>query len=55
MANVDADLAGPDTGRRLVAYARRHRFDVVDLPVPDDPDLVERHLTRIVEQVRAEA
>jgi alkanesulfonate monooxygenase SsuD/methylene tetrahydromethanopterin reductase-like flavin-dependent oxidoreductase (luciferase family) len=54
MANVDADLVAPDTGHRLVDYARRHRFGVVDLTVPDDADLVERHLSRIVEQVRAD-
>ena len=55
MANTDTDLADPDAGRRLADFARRHRFDVVDLPVPNDPDLVESHLTRIVEQVRAES
>jgi alkanesulfonate monooxygenase SsuD/methylene tetrahydromethanopterin reductase-like flavin-dependent oxidoreductase (luciferase family) len=55
MANVPVDLADPDAGRTLVDFARRHRFDVVDIPVPTDPDLVERRLTRIVEQVRAEA
>ena len=55
MANVDLDLTDPDAGRRAVDFARRHRFDVVDLAVPDDPDLVERHLSRLVAQVRAEA
>jgi alkanesulfonate monooxygenase SsuD/methylene tetrahydromethanopterin reductase-like flavin-dependent oxidoreductase (luciferase family) len=55
MANVGTDITDPDAGRRLVDFARRHRFDVVDLPVPNEPELVERQLTRIVEQVRAEA
>ncbi len=55
MVNIDTDLTDPDAGARLVDFARRHRFDVVDLPVPSDPDLVERHLSRLVEQVRAEA
>lgn len=55
MANVDADITDPDTGSRLADWARENRFDVVDLPVPPDPDLVERHLSRIVGQVRAGA
>ncbi len=55
MANVDADLTDPDAGPRLVDFARRHRFDIVDLPVPADPDFVERHLSRLVGRVRAEA
>lgn len=54
MANVGTDITDPDAGAWLVDYARRHRFDVVDLSVPNDPDLVERHLTRLVERVRAE-
>jgi alkanesulfonate monooxygenase SsuD/methylene tetrahydromethanopterin reductase-like flavin-dependent oxidoreductase (luciferase family) len=53
MANVDADLTEPDLGSRLAGWAREHRFDVVDLPVPPDPELVERHHGRFVEQVRA--
>lgn len=55
MANVGTDLTDPDAGSRLVDFARRHHFDVVDLPVPPDPELVERQLSRLVDQVRAEA
>ena len=54
MANVGTDLTDPDAGARLVDFARLHRFDVVDLPVPADPDLVERHVSQLVAQVRAQ-
>jgi alkanesulfonate monooxygenase SsuD/methylene tetrahydromethanopterin reductase-like flavin-dependent oxidoreductase (luciferase family) len=54
MVNIGIDITEPDAGPRLVDYARRHRFDVVDLPVPSDAELVERHLSTVVERVRAE-
>ena len=53
MANVDLDLTAPDAGAGLGDWAREHRFDVVDITVPDDPDLVARHLPAVVERIRA--
>jgi alkanesulfonate monooxygenase SsuD/methylene tetrahydromethanopterin reductase-like flavin-dependent oxidoreductase (luciferase family) len=52
MANLGAELDEPDLGPRLVDYAREHRFDVLDLPVPPDPDYVLDHGSRLVEAVR---
>jgi alkanesulfonate monooxygenase SsuD/methylene tetrahydromethanopterin reductase-like flavin-dependent oxidoreductase (luciferase family) len=53
MANVDVDLTAPDAGAGLGDWARKNRFDVVDLSVPDDPDVVARVLPDVVTRIRA--
>jgi alkanesulfonate monooxygenase SsuD/methylene tetrahydromethanopterin reductase-like flavin-dependent oxidoreductase (luciferase family) len=52
MVNIDGDLTDPDLGPRLVEFARQYRFDVLDLAVPNDPEMLERYGSALVESVR---